>query len=81
MTPRLRKLGLTAHIIFSVGWLGAVAGFLVLSIGGLTSQDAEMVRRGRPDACQGPRQEHYPKSASWDSNSLAMLASPSWCCS
>jgi len=37
-------LGLTAHIIFSVGWLGAVAGFLVLSIGGLTSQDAEMVR-------------------------------------
>lgn len=44
MTPRLRKLGLTAHIIFSVGWLGAVAGFLVLSIAGLTSQDAEVVR-------------------------------------
>jgi len=44
MTPRLRNLALTAHITFSVGWLGAVASFLVLSIAGLTSQDAEMVR-------------------------------------
>ena len=44
MTPRLRKLALTAHITFSVGWLGAVAGFLVLSIAGLTSQNAEVVR-------------------------------------
>lgn len=43
MTPALRKLSLTAHITFSVGWLGAVAGFLVLSIG-LTSQSAEVVR-------------------------------------
>jgi hypothetical protein len=44
MTPRLRRLVLTAHITFSVGWLGAVAGFLVLAIAGLTSHDAEMVR-------------------------------------
>jgi len=44
MTPRLRKFVLTAHITFSVGWLGAVASFLVLSIAGLTSQDAEVVR-------------------------------------
>src|SRR5712691_1257570 len=44
MTPRLRKLALTAHITCSVGWLGAVASFLVLSIAGLTSQDAEVVR-------------------------------------
>lgn len=44
MTPRLRKLALTAHITFSVGWLGAVAGFLALSIAGLTSHDAEVVR-------------------------------------
>jgi hypothetical protein len=29
---------------FSVGWLGAIAGFLVLSIAGLTSQDPERVR-------------------------------------
>jgi hypothetical protein len=44
MTPNLRKVLLTAHIAFSVGWLGAVAGFLALSIAGKTSQDAEMVR-------------------------------------
>lgn len=44
MTARVRKLALTAHITFSVGWLGAVAGFLALSIAGLVSQDDEMVR-------------------------------------
>ncbi len=44
MTPRLRRIGLTAHITASVGWLGAVAAFLVLSVAGLTSQDAETVR-------------------------------------
>ena len=35
---------LTAHITFAVGWLGAVAGFLALSIAGLISQDAQTVR-------------------------------------
>ncbi len=44
MTPRFRKLLLTAHITLSVGWLGAVAAFLVLSIAGLTSRNAETVR-------------------------------------
>src|SRR6266571_90390 len=44
MTPALRKLAITAHVTFSVGWLGAVAAFLVLSIAGLTSHDAETVR-------------------------------------
>jgi hypothetical protein len=44
MTPSLRKLLLTAHITFSVGWLGAVAAFLALAITGLTSRDAQMVR-------------------------------------
>lgn len=44
MTPRISKLALTAHITCSVGWLGAVAAFLVLSIAGLTSHDAELVR-------------------------------------
>jgi len=44
MTPRVRKLTITAHVAFSVGWLGAVAAFLALSIAGLTSQDAEVVR-------------------------------------
>ncbi len=44
LTPRLRKLVLTAHIIFAVGWLGAVAAFLVLAVVGLTSEDTETVR-------------------------------------
>jgi uncharacterized membrane protein len=44
MTPRLRKLALTAHVASSVGWLGAVAGFLALAVVGLTSQDAQTVR-------------------------------------
>ena len=44
MTPCLRKLALTAHVTSSVGWLGALAGFLALSVAGLISQDAQMVR-------------------------------------
>src|SRR5258708_31878859 len=44
MTPRIRKLALTAHISFSVGWLGAVVPCLALAIAGLTSRDAQMVR-------------------------------------
>ena len=44
MTPRVRKLTITAHVAFSVGWLGATAAFLVLSIAGLSSHDAEVVR-------------------------------------
>ena len=42
--PRLRKLALTAHVTSSVGWLGAVAGFLALAIAGLTSRDDQTVR-------------------------------------
>lgn len=44
MTPSFRKLFLTAHITFSVGWLGAVAAFLALAIAGLTTRDVQMVR-------------------------------------
>jgi len=44
MTPRLRKLALTAHVTSSVGWLGAVVGFLALAVAALTSQDAQLVR-------------------------------------
>jgi hypothetical protein len=44
MTPRLRKLVLTAHVTFSVGWLGAVAAFLALAASGLACQDAQRVR-------------------------------------
>src|SRR5215216_7210730 len=44
LTPRLRKLALTAHVTSSVGWLGAVVAFLALSVAGLTSQDPQTVR-------------------------------------
>src|SRR5688572_25007536 len=44
MSPGVRKLSLTAHVVSSVGWLGSVASFLILSIAGLTSQNAELVR-------------------------------------
>jgi hypothetical protein len=44
MPPTIRKLALTAHVTSSLGWLGAVAAFLVLSIAGLKSRDSETVR-------------------------------------
>ena len=44
MRPGFRKFALTAHITTSVGWLGAVVGFLAHAIAGMTSQDAQMVR-------------------------------------
>ena len=44
LPPRPRKLALTAHVIASVGWLGAVIAFLNLSVTGLTSQDPQTVR-------------------------------------
>jgi uncharacterized membrane protein len=44
MTPRLRRFALTAHVTSSVGWFGAVAGFLALAIAALTSRDAQTVR-------------------------------------
>ncbi|MET8536834.1 hypothetical protein ABZV67_34610 [Streptomyces sp. NPDC005065] len=44
MTPRPRKVALTAHITASVGWLGAVAVFLALAVAGLTSRDAQTAR-------------------------------------
>ncbi|HEX2853849.1 MAG TPA: hypothetical protein VHO24_11470 [Opitutaceae bacterium] len=44
MAPGLRKIALTAHVTSSVGWLGAVAGFLALAIAGLASSNAQVVR-------------------------------------
>ncbi|WP_406433447.1 hypothetical protein OHA59_42790 [Streptomyces sp. NBC_01589] len=44
MTPRQRKLALTAHVTASAGWLGAVAVFLALAVAGLTGQDAQTAR-------------------------------------
>ncbi len=42
--PKVRKLLLTAHVTSSVGWLGAVAGSLALSVAALASDDLETVR-------------------------------------
>lgn len=44
LSPRLRKLVLTLHVTFSVGWLGAVAAFLALAISGLVAVDPRLVR-------------------------------------
>jgi ABC-type thiamin/hydroxymethylpyrimidine transport system permease subunit len=44
MTSSLRKFALTAHITFSVGWLGAVVAYLILAIVGLASHDVSLVR-------------------------------------
>ena len=43
MGPRLRKLALTTHVACSVGFVGAVAAFLVLAAAGLTSDDTRTV--------------------------------------
>ena len=44
MRPGLRKLVLTAHVTFSVGWLGAVVAYLALALGSLKSDNAQSVR-------------------------------------
>lgn len=40
MSPVIRKLALTLHIAVSVGWLGAVAAYLVLDLTVAASRDA-----------------------------------------
>ena len=44
MTPRLRKLLLTAHVTVSVGWLGAAVAYIALAITGITSVDVQQAR-------------------------------------
>jgi hypothetical protein len=44
MAPGIRKLALTAHVTFSIGWMGAVAAFLALALVGLASPNEQMVR-------------------------------------
>lgn len=44
MSPGLRKAMLTAHVTSSLGWFGAVAGFLALAFAGMMNQDPEVVR-------------------------------------
>lgn len=44
MTSSIRKFALTTHVTSSVGWMGAVACFLALSIAGLTSAQSQTVQ-------------------------------------
>jgi hypothetical protein len=44
MSPRTRKLMLTAHVTTSIGWCGALAVFLAHSLVALTSRDDQVVR-------------------------------------
>ncbi len=44
MTPRLRKFALTAHVSFSVGWIGAVAAYIALDVAAAISQDVQTLR-------------------------------------
>ena len=41
---RVRKAALTAHVVCSVGWLGAVVGSLALAIAGLITDDQQRMR-------------------------------------
>ena len=42
--PLLRKTVFTAHVVTSVGWLGAVAAYLALDVAAATSPDADVAR-------------------------------------
>ena len=44
MGPRLRKFALSAHLTFSVGWIGAVLAYLALGVAAVTSEDVQTVR-------------------------------------
>lgn len=44
MSPRLRKLALAVHLTASVGWIGAVAAYLVLDLTVATSDDVAKLR-------------------------------------
>lgn len=44
MTAAVRKFALTAHVISSVGWLGAAAAYLALAIAALSSGQSQLVR-------------------------------------
>lgn len=44
MTPTLRKGLLATHITVSVGWIGAVAAYLVVVVAAMTNRDHETLR-------------------------------------
>jgi hypothetical protein len=44
MAPGLRKFALTAHLISSLGFIGAAVAYLALGVSAITSEDAQTVR-------------------------------------
>jgi len=44
MSPGVRKVALSVHIISSVGWIGAVVAYLALGISSIVSPDTQTVR-------------------------------------
>jgi hypothetical protein len=44
MPPALRKFTLAVHLTVSVGWVGAVAGYIALDITAATGRDVETLR-------------------------------------
>ncbi|MGH2681787.1 MAG: DUF2269 domain-containing protein [Actinomycetota bacterium] len=44
MSPALRKFALAMHLTLSVGWIGAVAAYMVFDVTAATSQDAQTLR-------------------------------------
>ena len=48
LPPAVRKLALTAHVVTSVGWLGAVVAFLALTVTALTASPSPAWRAAYP---------------------------------
>ena len=46
MSPALRKLALTVHLVLSIGWIGAVIAYIGLNVAIVTSGDPQVVRAG-----------------------------------
>lgn len=44
MSPRLRKFALAVHLTVSIGWLGAVAGYIALDVTTVVARDAQTLR-------------------------------------
>jgi hypothetical protein len=44
MKPGVRKFALSAHLTFSIGWIGAVLAYLALGIAAVNSDDVDIVR-------------------------------------
>src|SRR5205823_9886057 len=44
MSPAVRKLALTVHLMSSIGWIGAVVAYLALGVAAVTSTDDQTVR-------------------------------------